>query len=224
MNIILITSVINISNNKLSYSNIRSIFSEEERFNQTKKTISSVKDNFKDTSQDERNFKIFLIESSNINKEYEKYLIDNVDYYINLNNDFHLMEKINGISKALGEGTQTMYALDYLLNNNIAFTNLFKISGRYYLSEKFDYLQFQNNNIVVKKINESNIFTAFYKMPYNEINSFLTFLKNNISDMNKCEAFEFIVSKFINTKKNTKYIKNTGLRGYVSHDGSLYDE
>ena len=42
MNIVLITSVINPPNKPLSYVKNRSVFTEDERFEQTKKTIKSI--------------------------------------------------------------------------------------------------------------------------------------------------------------------------------------
>ena len=43
-NLVLITSIINTPQNPLSYSNIRSVFTREERFNDTKETIKSIKE------------------------------------------------------------------------------------------------------------------------------------------------------------------------------------
>tara|TARA_B110000208_G_C11756952_1_gene425495 strand:+ start:1233 stop:1397 length:165 start_codon:yes stop_codon:yes gene_type:complete len=44
INLILITSIINTPNKPLSYSKIRSVFTRKERFEQTKKTIQSIKE------------------------------------------------------------------------------------------------------------------------------------------------------------------------------------
>ena len=43
-NLVLITSVINTPNTPLSYTNTRSVFSRQDRFEQTKKTIKSVRE------------------------------------------------------------------------------------------------------------------------------------------------------------------------------------
>ena len=43
VNIVLITSVINTPNKPLSYSKIRSLYSRQERFEQTKKTLTGLK-------------------------------------------------------------------------------------------------------------------------------------------------------------------------------------
>jgi len=59
-NITLITSIINISSNPLSYTNIRSVYTREERFIQTKNTIKTVREKI-------ANNKILLVECSLLN-------------------------------------------------------------------------------------------------------------------------------------------------------------
>ena len=66
-NLVLITSVINIPNIPLSYTNIRSVYTCEERFIQTQKTIESLRRMIPD-------LEILLVECSDLKVEYEKYL------------------------------------------------------------------------------------------------------------------------------------------------------
>ena len=161
-NLVLITSVINTPNNPLSYSETRSVFTRIERFEQTKKTIESIKEKIP-------NHKILLVECSDFNENEKIYFESTCNYILNLWNDKNLHDLIFGKSKALGEGTLTIKAFEYIYNNKLIFDNLFKISGRYWLSDKFDFNNFNNNNLVFKKINNNidNIFTALYKIPYN---------------------------------------------------------
>lgn len=219
MSLILITSVINTSKNKLSYSQTRSKFTMEERYIQTKKTIESIKDKIK------TNYKIMLIETSEIPEEYENFFKDNVDYYINIKNE-DMINKTSSNSKSLGEGSQTIYALDYILENDIEFTNLIKISGRYFLSDKFELDKFLNDKIVVKKIknNKNNILTALYKLPNNYVKQLCSFLKENIPKMKNCIGYEVLFANFVNKyPNNILYIEPVGLQGYVSVCGSFYD-
>ena len=126
-NLVLITSVISTTNNPLSYINNRSVYSHLERFEQTKKTIESVKEKIP-------NSKIIIVECSNLNEEIINYLIKNSDYFLNLYNNQKIRNNISHISKSLGEGTMTLCALKFIIQNNIEFNNLIKISGRYWLS------------------------------------------------------------------------------------------
>ena len=66
---VLITSVINTPNTPLSYTNTRSVFSRQDRFEQTKKTIKSVREKLS-------NSKIIIVECSDFNEEESKYFND----------------------------------------------------------------------------------------------------------------------------------------------------
>jgi hypothetical protein len=218
MNLVLITSIINISSNPLSYSNIRSVFNSEERFEQTKKTIESIKI-FIPNSQ------IFLIECSDLSKYQIEYLKNNCDYFLNLFDNINEIIKNNILysqSKSLGEGTQTIEALKYITQNNIKFDNLFKISGRYWLMDKFDYNIFNNNKIVIKKIDNDSVSTSFYKIPVNEMLILLNFLEYNIENMKQNIGYETLIAKYINSRSNIFYILFIGVEGYISVSRDYY--
>ena len=217
-NLVLITSVICTPNTPLSYISVRSVYSHEERFEQTKRTIESVK-------QKIPNLKILIVECSNLSFDQEDYLKKNSDYFLNLYNDEKIRKNTSSISKSLGEGTMTLCALQYIIDNNIEFDNLIKISGRYWLSDKFDYNKFNNNNIVIKYIdnNKDNVFTALYQLPRETIINLKTFLENKFTEMMKCIGYEVLFAIFI--KSETKMIVNLnpiGLEGYVSVAKEFY--
>ena len=217
-NLVLITSVISTTNNPLSYTNNRSVYSHLERFEQTKKTIESVKEKIP-------NSKIIIVECSNLNEEIINYLIKNSDYFLNLYNNQKIRNNISHISKSLGEGTMTLCALKFIIQNNIEFNNLIKISGRYWLSEKFDYNKFNNNDIVIKYIenNKDNVFTALYKLPKSSSVNFITFLESNFKNMINCIGYENLFANFIKTEnKELKILDPIGLEGYVSVAKKFY--
>ena len=218
-NLILITSVINITKNPLSYTEIRSVYSTEERYEQTKLTLESIKKKIPES-------KILLIECSNLDKNMSEYLKLETDYYINLYDNYEIREKINSISKSLGEGTLTINALKYIIDNNIEFENLYKISGRYWLSDNFNYDIYNNNNIIIKynEINVvENINTSLYKIPKNIIYDFYQYLNNNIDKMHNCIGYEYIFGNFINNIDYKKiYINILGVCGYISVGNNLF--
>lgn len=221
-NIIIITSVINTPSFKLSYSNIRSIFSINDRFNQTIQTIQSIKNKIP-------NSYIILIECSQLNENMTILLKENTDIFINLYNIEHLRNNIYSTSKSLGESTQTIYALQYILDNidlnNIL--HIFKISGRYWLSNNFDYNIFDNNKWIIKPIqnNKSNILTAIYKLPKNYIKEYIDFMIKSNNLYKKCVGLEIVFAKFINTipDEYKLFVSCIGLEGFVSIDGSKYN-
>tara|TARA_Y100000768_G_C23990747_1_gene692562 strand:- start:5716 stop:6369 length:654 start_codon:yes stop_codon:yes gene_type:complete len=215
VNIVLITSVINTPNKPLSYSKTRSLYSRQERFEQTKKTIKSIKEKLPSD-------KIIIVECSDFNEEENIFFKDNCDYILNLWDKKELHDSIFGISKSLGEGTMTIEALKYIEELNLEYNYLYKISGRYWLNENFKIENIQNN--IFKRINksENNIFTALYKIDKRTAKKLLIFLTINIENMKKCIGYEVLISNFI--KNRDKILVDTiGLSGFVTVCGSEYN-
>jgi hypothetical protein len=222
-NIIIITSIINISKNPLSYTNIRSIYTPYERFEQTKITISSIRKYIPHSI-------ILLVECSDISNDIENYFKDNVDFFLNLYNDSTVRFCSTSQSKSLGEGMMTIKALEYINNNNIKYNNLIKISGRYWLNNNFIFEYFNNDNIVVKKSYDSkntSISTCLYKLPFKILNLFYIFLKENIISMKNCIGYEILFADFLNNIIKEQYVIDyidlIGVSGHISVDGILYN-
>jgi len=214
-NIILITSVINTPNNPLSYSKTRSVYNRNERFEQTKKTIQSVKEKLP-------NIKIMIVECSNFNEEENNYFKENCDYILNLWEKKELHNNIFGTSKSLGEGTMTIEALKYIEELNLEYQYLYKISGRYWLNDNFKLDKIENN--VFKKINndENNVFTALYKIDKKTVEKLVFFLINNIENMKKCIGYEVLMSHFVKNIDN-QLVYIIGLSGFVTVCGREYN-
>ena len=223
-NITIITSVINTPNKPLSYTNIRSVFTREERYEQLKNTIHSVREKIP-------NNKIILVECSLLFDIENEYLKENTDFFLNIydTNKQFLINRIFTESKSMGESIMTFYALLYLLNNNIEFDNLFKISGRYWINNNFCYDLFNNNMCCVSLINNdmNNIHTSFYKITKEYSNQFIQYLINSENDFINCIGYEVFFAKFINSIENKNNIKileqKIGINGYISVCGTLLD-
>ena len=134
-NLVLITSVLYTVNGNHPMS--RSIYSHDERFEQTKKTISAARKYIP-------NSWILFMECSPLREEHAAYIKENVDFFKNLW-DTPIRGRMFTASKAMGEGTQTIYALNYLFRENMEFNHYFKISGRYFLDERFNYSKWDND-------------------------------------------------------------------------------
>jgi hypothetical protein len=219
INLVLITSIIKPPNLPLSYISTRSIYSSKERFEQTKKTFETIKEKIP-------NSKIFLVECSELSEEENNYFTNNSDYFLNLYNNENVKKNIYSTSKSLCEGTMTTCALENILLNNIEFDKLIKISGRYWLSENFNYENFNNNNIVIKYIDgdRDNVFTALYQLPKESTIIFNNFLKNNFDKMFQCIGYEILFGVFIKNEENEKKIIDPiGLCGFVSVSTDFYN-
>jgi hypothetical protein len=217
-NLVLITSIINPPNTPLSYG-VRSIFNAEQRFEQTKITIHSVKEKIP-------NSKIFIVECSELNQEQKNYFLENSTYFLNLYNNETLRANMHSDSKSLCEGTMTFCAVDFLLQNDIKFDNLIKISGRYYLSENFDYNNFNNDELVIKYINNdiNNVFTGLYKLPRSCTEKLKLFLQNNVNKMMSYIGYEVLFAEFIKTQEiNKNNVSPIGLKGYVSVSNEFFN-
>jgi hypothetical protein len=216
-NLVLITSVTNTPNKPFTYTNIRSVYSRKERFEQTKLTIQSIKKYIP-------NNKILLVDCSNFNEEEEKYFEKECDYILNLWNKNELHDNIFGMSKALGEGTQTMEAFNYIKKNKIFYNNLIKISGRYWFSDNFDYNIYNNEALIFVKIDNNAVRTVSYKIPNNMQETLFNFLINNYDKMKAGIGYEILISNFLKSieYKNTVLLNKLGVSGYISVCGTFF--
>jgi hypothetical protein len=138
--------------------------------------------------------------------------------------------KIYSQFKSECEGTMTVYALNYIFQNNIHFDMLYKISGRYWLTEKFNYGYFDNDSSVIHLIqnNKNNAFTCVYKLTFNSLILWFHFLIKNAPELYETHGFERIFAIFIDelqtkTSNNIEFINYVGVSGYVSVCGTYID-
>jgi len=210
----LITSIIDPPDKNLSYG-IRSLFSKAQRFEQTKITIQSIKKMVPHSI-------IFIVECSLLTEEEEDYFKTNSNYFLNLFNDEIKRTYIYSESKAICEGTQTISGIEYILNNNLVFDHLIKISGRYLLSPEFDISLFLNDFIVIKYVNkeQNNVLTVLFKIPSKYVKELFLFLRDKIKDLienNEIGYYELLFGEYLNlTRCNKKILDTIGVEGYIS--------
>lgn len=204
-NLVIVTSVINISKNPLSYTNVRSIYSPNERFEQTIKTIESIRRKIP-------NSYILFVESSEIDYYMENKIKDIVDHYTILMGDS--LTKINGLYKGAGESTQIYYAIKEIKLED--YDNIFKISGRYWLSDNFNYSNFENSENIFqeREYNQytTSLATVFYKITNKDL--YISTLEYCINSSGMLELN--FRQKFQN---NFISISPIGIEGNVSVDG-----
>uniref|UniRef100_A0A6C0JHV5 Glycosyl transferase family 1 domain-containing protein n=1 Tax=viral metagenome TaxID=1070528 RepID=A0A6C0JHV5_9ZZZZ len=166
-NVILITSKIYVSTTQFSYSKTRSVYSFEERFKQTLKTIASLKKKIPD-------YFIVLFDNSTFTKEEKNILDKSVDCFINITNNETLNYYTNKCKyKYLSELFQQINSYHYFFKfiDHTKIKNFFKITGRYYMNNDFKYNNYNNNlnifkkNITVKE--RDYYYTSFFKISNN---------------------------------------------------------
>jgi hypothetical protein len=196
---IIITSVIETTTKPLNYSKTRSIYSHQERFEQTLETIESVRKYMPSTE-------IILVECSTPS-DYMKVLSEKVDYFYNL--EFNEVVN-NSPEKGKGEITLLLYAFTKLTKK---YNNIYKITGRYVLQPSFDISIWNSTDtITVCKSDsygmENSMHTFFYKIP-----------SNCISELNNC--FELYLQRTNNEAIENFLAKNLRNITFVDKIGIL---
>lgn len=211
MILILITSLLNPINKPLSYTNVRSIYNIEERFQQTLKTIQSVKSKIP-------NYYIILIEASKNIEKYENKFKELVNEYYNFKDNKNITKKVESPYKGLGE---VYMMLGYLHNNNInKFDSLIKISGRYYLDNTFEFKFFDNSHNVFRSFFDNVVSTRLYKITNCYFIKFIENLKNSIMHLEKGKSEEEVFYLLM----NYLHIDHLGLSGNVAVSGDKIEE
>jgi hypothetical protein len=180
-NLVIITSVIYTSEKPLrsnldSYIHSRSTVSHADRFTQTLKTIETVKEKIP-------NCHIVLIEGSKLKKEDIKQIYAKGCNYIYDESD-ELKDVINSDSKSLAEAMMLLHFLNskYFLNNKYKFETYSKISGRYYLTDNFDFNKYELDKVVCQCSNINLCNTRYYRIPMKKINKYINILNEFIND------------------------------------------
>ena len=212
-NLVIITSVLNIINLPLSYFHTRSIFTLQERFKQTIKTINSLKRYIPD-------LEILFCECSDLEVELESELKEKVNYYYNFYSKEDIRNKVNSSYKGLGEANLLLEGLKHI--DFLNYKNIFKISGRYYLNTNFDYNKFNNNYNIFTNWDDSNksLCTIFYKINYFYLPLFKEQLLNSIAELEEGFSIEQVIFNYF-SKYSIIYDK-LNISGFLSTEGYLF--
>jgi len=205
-NLFLITSVLVPANTPLSYINTRSLYSPEERFSQTKNTIKTIREKVP-------NSYIYLIEGSKISLEMEKELQNKVDKYINFSDNKEVMSNVNDPQKSKGEVSLLLNGLKDM-DNLDSFENVFKISGRYYLNDKFKIENF-NNNFNNFQLCDDRYATTMYKIHRIHLRTYIEALTYSLNHIDHgIERALYIV--YPPNHPNNRCIPEVGVSGLVA--------
>jgi len=192
----------------LSYSNVRSIFSAEERFKQTLYSIESIKTRLP-------NAYVMIADNS---ETFPDTYMDMLKTKANHVYRCYSPETTSSIYKAKGEAGCLLSALEEVKRLKLSYDYMFKLSGRYYLTDRFDlnnYLNGQDKVGFFKPQNLSIVSTVLYCIPYQMIATFQSWLNN----VGTSESMEYYMYEF--SKNCVVYVKAQGGEGRVAIDGNL---
>lgn len=206
--IVLITSSLRVSRFLHSNGRTRSVFSLEERLAQTKLSIESALQNFPSSE-------IFLIDNSNVNKNFLQVL--KLSPYVRIVSINNKISKYICISpfKSLGEAYVTLALLGICKDEQVDFC---KLSGRYALTPKIKDL-FPIKKILFKQVNQFAM-TVFYAIGDQNIKQrWLHYLYENLWRLARGVSIEEVFYSF--TQENS--LQDTPklyVEGLLSANGS----
>lgn len=217
-NFVMISSLIKTTNNALSYSVTRSVYTHEERFTQTLRTISSVRKYIP-------NSRICLIDCSPFTEDENNQLKIACDYFINLYDDektHHIMRY--GNSKSLAEATQTHAVIQFIRNNHIQMKNFIKITGRYELNSEFNYALYDNEKNVgrIHPDVANYMLTSFYKLRPDALEWLNEMILNetNLYALRRAIPYEEFFLIFMKSLDNVQILEcPIGIDEYISVTG-----
>jgi hypothetical protein len=157
-----IPSVINTGNIPWSYHPVRSVQTPQTRYEQTLITIQTIRDKVPHVF-------IILIECSDVNEEMTTMLRSKVDLFVQAYTDKKIRKVcIDGIAKGHGETVQTLKAIEVIKTLTFPIRRIFKISGRYYLTDVFDLKNFSLCEYTFNKCSNENkgYHTVLYSLPF----------------------------------------------------------
>lgn len=161
--IVFISSVINTTNEPLTYTKTRSVFTADQRYEQTLQSIASVRKHLPTA-------RILLVESSPLTEDQTRGLQEKVEFFLNIVNDpFAKDICMNSPKKGFGEAIQTYFAIQFLQTNSIPFDKFFKLSGRYSLTDRFNPQSYSDTEFTFYRRASSNplsISTVVFSVPF----------------------------------------------------------
>lgn len=158
-----ILSVITTGNVPWSYYHVRSGHVPQTRYEQTLKTIQTIRDKVPDVF-------IVLIECSDISQEMTDTLCSKVDHFVQAYTNEPVRKVcIDGSAKGHGETVQSLLAIEAIKTLTFPIRRIFKISGRYYLNHFFDLDKFSLTEYTFNKKNFNDTggyHTVLYSVPF----------------------------------------------------------
>jgi hypothetical protein len=197
-NLIIITSAINILQSL-------SVFNTQERFIQTLYTIESIKKKFPECF-------ILLVEITDIYVEMKNELENKCNIVV------YLPDKKDTV-KSIGETYLMLSAIEHIPNT---IKNIYKISGRYYLTDNFNLDEFKHNKYNFL-LSDNCYHTTFYSIPISKLDQYkkCIILSQQIINTYKTDIEHALFSTI--PKEDINIVSKLNCRGIVA-GGWLYDK
>ena len=198
INMVVISSAIHTSSNPLSYSATRSVFTHQQRFEQSVGTVNSVREHIP-------NAFIVFIEGTKLDPEYKQILSGIVNYLYEAYENDTVRERVGGPFKGLGEVATMLSYFESphfrMMRSSGSLHSISKISGRYSINRDFRF-EMPNDQSILATIKYNNkdhhshvwMSTMFFTVPQAQFDNFIEALKRtyNHPELNNGVALEHI--------------------------------
>lgn len=210
----------------LDYSPVRSLFTAEQRFEQTQETISSVRE-FCPTAD------ILLFELSEVSEKQKEYFSDKADYFLHPTEENHEIFNVfrNHMNKSHGESFAILKSLFFLKNIQFPLYDIyFKLSGRYKINNTFNLHDHVNHSFNAKKhdIFLHGFFTTLFSFNVSFFDGFLdtmmithSFTTNNYSPYS---GFSLETNLMYGAYHKINYLDHLGVEGVTGPSGEMHYE
>jgi hypothetical protein len=210
-NVVIITSVIDCPKS-------RSFYTREERLEQTKKTIDTVR--FKIP-----NCFILLIDITQFTEEEHNYFNSSCNYVVNCANNNEALYNVRiHDNKSLGEWyylLESLKIVQHVCEIYPTIQNVYKISGRYFLDDNFDYSFYNNDKCIVQLVDPKlwayACASCLFKVPIDEIENLYNQLYHNREKFMQGLCMEYFMYGYIMSLDTSRYIHidRLGISGMV---------
>ena len=215
----LITSVIETGQRGWSYTSVRSVFTPEQRFQQTLQSIQSIREAAPEAT-------IMICEASPLSDSMREQLRAAVDIALFLDADPTIQDVcLTSPKKGYGELLQTVAAVEHLKNTGVGFRRLFKLSGRYKLNHGFRLSNFSTTDFTFRASFPGSAVhpTVLYAVPFAQLGTF----ENALADCRRAYETQDVVmyENALPGRCNPKHlVTSCGVSGYVAVDGVWYED
>jgi hypothetical protein len=220
-NLVLVTSKIRVSGAPFSYIKSRSLYSLDERFQQTIQTITSIRDFIPNS------YIILIDNSKDLPSRYSDYLNSHVDVFVTSpSKALKYFTDVNKF-KAFAELAQMIELYNMLLHRIDVggFKNIFKISGRYTVLPTFDIDQYNalpDTDVFKRDENVTDrqyYYTCFYKIAPRNFHAYFQTLKGIFSSRDEYISqnmldLEVMIPRALNYAFT--HVKDLGIRQNVA--------
>lgn len=220
-NLFIVPSVINPVQSPLSYYHLRSVFTPEQRYQQTLAQLVSIREKVPDSY-------IVMIEASVIPEEMKANLRSKVDLFLDASQDGKVRQATDSIAKGHGEVAQLLFYLDsdHFREIKQHCVTVSKFGGRIKMSD--DYVFSIPSAPRIRLETPSSMYTVLYTMPVSCVDEYIESLHKCTQDMDFIEGAHHasiehkLFQVWLQNRKYELVPNKIGVEGYCAPFGTFY--